>query len=505
MAVLHMKEEVGESDLSIYSLVKQNVNKYGNCLAFQDEEKEYSWKETLDILCKMAYVLSVKGITRESKVLLVINKTMESTLLLYSLLLLGSNVFITNSHTCERSVVGKQHIDVVIGNELKIQINSPIEIWSIRSILEEGIQNENVSIDYSLFENNDAATFIVLFTSGTLGEAKGIQLGLHSYLKNAHRFAQCLCIKNIDKYCLVTPLHHCFGIINIFSALTKGACIFFPSSKKYDVILCSINRYKCTVLNAVPTIFLGLQKSVHFDKKNVASIQKGVMAGGNYSVEQFIDITNNFQMNLLSSYGLTECCATVTFSSYEDDLEEKAYGVGRFIPGVSGSIQDSCGNELPVMNCGEICVKGYSLMKGYYDNGNLLYDFVDTNGWFHTGDLGYIDSKNNLHIVDRIKSIIICGGENISPKKIEDTILQLSFVDECAVVGIEDKYYGEIPCAVIKSSDLMISNGKEYKIRSYLEETLEKFEIPRKILVVDAIPVNENGKYDKASIRRLFH
>ena len=209
-------------------------------------------------------------------------------------------------------------------------------------------------------------------------------------------------------------------------------------------------------------------------------------------------------MNLLSSYGLTECCATVTFSSYEGGLEDKAYGLGRFIPGVIGSIQDPCGNKLPVMHYGEICVKGYSLMKGYYDNGNLLYDFVDKNGWFHTGDLGYIDSKNNLHIVDRIKNIIICGGENISPKKIEDTILQLSFVDECAVVGIEDKYYGEIPCAVIKSSDLKISNENEYKIKGYLEEILEKYEIPRKILLVDAIPVNENGKYDKVAIRRLF-
>ena len=504
MAVLYMNEELDECDLSIYSLLQHNVAKYSNCLAFQDEEKEYSWEETLDLICKMSYVLSEKGITKESKVLFVINKTMESTLLLYSLLLLGSNVFITNSRTCKRSVLGKQHIDVMIGNELNIQINSPIETWSIRSILEEGIQNENVSIDYSLFENNDDTTFIVLFTSGTLGEAKGIQLGLHSYLKNAYRFAQCLCIKNIDKYCLVTPLHHCFGIINIFSALTKGACIFFPSSKNYDVILCSINRYKCSVLNAVPTIFLGLQKSAHFDKKNVTSIQKGVMAGGNYSVEQFIDITNNFQMNLLSSYGLTECCATVTFSSYEGGLEDKAYGLGRFIPGVIGSIQDPCGNELPVMHYGEICVKGYSLMKGYYDNGNLLYDFVDKNGWFHTGDLGYIDSKNNLHIVDRIKNIIICGGENISPKKIEDTILQLSFVDECAVVGIEDKYYGEIPCAVIKSSDLKISNENEYKIKGYLEEILEKYEIPRKILLVDAIPVNENGKYHKVAIRRLF-
>jgi fatty-acyl-CoA synthase len=209
-------------------------------------------------------------------------------------------------------------------------------------------------------------------------------------------------------------------------------------------------------------------------------------------------------MKLLSSYGLTECCATVTFCSYDSSLEERANGVGRFIHSVTGSIQNAHGHELPINNYGEICVKGYTIMSGYYNNGMLQTEFTDKNGWFHTGDMGYLDDALNLHVVGRIKNIIICGGENISPKKVEDAILLFTHIDECVVLGVADSYYGEIPCALIQLADLYAVSFNMDELQSFLKEKLERFEIPRRIMVVEQIPKNENGKYDQETIRKLF-
>lgn len=274
MTHLHMSDKTDGYELSVYSLLRYNATKYCKYLAFQDAEKEYNWKESMEIICKIAYQLSAKGITKDSQVLLVIDKTIESTMLLYSLLLLGCNVFITNLNTYKNTFLFTQNIDVVIGNVFNQRFNSQIKTWSVKQIWEDSLKNMDNPINYPLFDYRVDPSFIVLFTSGTLGDAKGIQLSQYSYMQNAQTYAHCLHIKHNDKYCLVTPLHHCFGIINIFSALTKAACLFFPSSNNYDDVLIDINHYKCTVLNTVPTYFMGMQKSVNFNKDNIMSIKK---------------------------------------------------------------------------------------------------------------------------------------------------------------------------------------------------------------------------------------
>lgn len=445
-----IEEKRAESKMTMRSLLKFNSEFYTDAIAFQSEKEEYSWGEAFNLICSLSNLMSSMGINKETRVLIVVERTIESTLLMYSLFVLGCTVFVSNKHKAEHFVEEGVEIDVAIVCEGG-DFSEGVRVYSCHSLYEEALSKCGYYFRDYLLESEENDTQLVIFTSGTLGNSKGILLELSAFISNGKRFSECLRITNDDKYCIVTPLHHCFGIINLLSALNQGACVYFPSSNHYDIVLEELYQKECTVLNTVPTFFFGLQKTFNFSAEKVKCLKKGVIAGGNYSPEQFIEITEKFDINLLSSYGLTESCATVTFSSYEGDMTEKAYSVGSFIQGINGCIEDENGDDAVDGQLGEICICGKPLMKGYFSDGVLKHDFLDDRGFYHTGDLGYVDRKGYLHIVDRKKNVIICGGENISPQSVEKRILKSEDVDECIIIGLSDDYYGEIPCVAIKS------------------------------------------------------
>jgi acyl-CoA synthetase (AMP-forming)/AMP-acid ligase II len=268
---------LGDSTLTVYSSLQYNASKYGDRLAFQDEEKKYTWSQSSLLICNVASVLAKRGVGKNSSVLFWADRTIESIVLLHALLLLGCKIFITNQHVFERIDREQYHIDTSIGIHLKSKEDSLMKTWNGKDIFNEGSICNSDIMNGANFNLDTKAAFIILFTSGTLGDAKAIQLSQFSYLNNAVTFGNSLRIDASDKYCLVTPVYHCFGIINIISALIKGACIFIPIFTQYDRVLSSIARYQCTVLNTVPTFFFGLRKSANFSSEGVRSIHKGVV------------------------------------------------------------------------------------------------------------------------------------------------------------------------------------------------------------------------------------
>lgn len=366
------------------------------------------------------------------------------------------------------------------------------------SILYENLDEVNYETVYINSPNTTKST-LILYTSGTEGSSKGVCLSQYSFINNAINVTNYMDLTVSDKICFVTALHHCFGIINILMSIIVGSSLFFPSTLNFEYLLKTIQRYELTILNAVPTIFLGLIRSSDFDSQKVKTLKSGIIAGGKCSPRQFIEISQKLEMYLFSSYGMTECCATITFSTKCDSIVDRAETVGKFIDGVSGCIQGNNNNILPKNQIGEICVKGYNLMQKYEGVADSV-PFTDSEGWFHTGDIGYIDNQERLHITDRLKDIIIKGGENLSPHKISNIALQFEEISECVVIGIEDDYYGEVPIMIINTSEGFILE----KFRSFLKNNLEKSEIPSKIVEMSYIPQNENGKYDKSILKKMF-
>jgi len=335
----------------------------------------------------------------------------------------------------------------------------------------------------------------ILFTSGTTGMPKAVLITHYSRVNNAIFQAEDLGATCEDRFCLAIPMFHCFCLsATVMAALSVGGAICIPDNNRTANVMKLLSDRRCTVFNAVPTLFFALMARPDFSEYDISALRIGLIGGAGYTPVQFESIERRFDFCLLSSLGQTEATGGVTVTSPRDSLKVRSTTVGHFMSHTKGAILDlKTGGELPPMEIGEICVSGYLVMKGYYKQPELTRQVIDDLGRLHTGDMGFLDNDGNLHMTGRIKELIIRGGENISPVQIENCLMeQDARIEQAKVLGIPDEHYGEEICAcvILRKGEKMT----EEEVRGVVSRNLASFKVPKYVLFFDAFPLGNQGK-----------
>jgi fatty-acyl-CoA synthase len=341
----------------------------------------------------------------------------------------------------------------------------------------------------------------IQFTSGTTGQPKGATLSHHNIVNNANLLTDRINLTEIDRLAIPVPLYHCFGmVIGVLGAVSKGAAMIFPG-EAFDPksTLDSLVKEKCTAVYGVPTMFVAILQELDISPKKLSDLRTGIMAGATCPIEVMKKV--NTQMNMKEvtiCYGMTET-SPVSFQSFVDDpIDKRCETVGRVHPHLEVKIVDNLGKIVPVDTTGEICTRGYSVMKGYWNDVARTNDVIN-DGWMHTGDLGIFDREGFCTITGRLKDMIIRGGENIYPREIEEFLFSNTKVREVQVFGVPDKKMGEEVCAWIVP--VAGCNFIENELDKFCRGKIAHFKIPKYFEFVDELPMTITGKPQKFIMR----
>lgn len=341
-------------------------------------------------------------------------------------------------------------------------------------------------------------------TSGSTAEPKRVMLSHHSVINNALFSAQRLGVTHVDTLCLAVPLFHCFGLSSgLFFALHQGCKIVLLDNYCAEAVLKAVERYRCTILHGVPTIFSRLMQHGAFAQYDVSSLDKGIVAGAYCSPRLISDITQRLGMRHLAvSYGQTETSPCCTQTLFNDPLLVKCFSVGKPLPFVEIKIiHTKTGAPCSTGVSGEICSRGFHVMQGYDDALEQTRAVLDDEGWLHTGDVGFMDAEGYLHYSYRLKEIIVRGGENISPREIEEAILDYPGIDIVKVFGIASEALGEeIVAALSIKSGYHIT---ESALRNFLMPQLARYKIPSQFHLLTQFPYTPCGKIDVQQLKLL--
>ncbi len=342
------------------------------------------------------------------------------------------------------------------------------------------------------------------YTSGTTGFPKGVMLTSHNIINDGYIIGERMRYTAKDRLCLLVPLFHCFGIVlGVMAVLTHGGTHVLLESFDPLVALASIQKEKCTSLYGVPTMFIAELNHPMFNMFDMSSLRTGIMAGSGVPVELMKTVIEKMHMpEITSVYGLTESSPGMTQSHWNDSVEVKATTVGDAFEGIDVKVLDpETGKECPVGVQGEMCCKGWNVMKGYYKMPEATAETIDKNGYLHSGDLGVKDENGNFKITGRIKDMIIRGGENIYPREIEEFLIQMPEIKDIQVAAVKDKKYGEITGAFI-----ILHEGKTLKeedVIEYCRGKISKFKWPQLIMFMDTFPMTGSGKIQKFKLTEI--
>ena len=360
----------------------------------------------------------------------------------------------------------------------------------------EALAEREAELDY-----DDAIN--IQYTSGTTGFPKGATLSHHNILNNGFFIGETLAYAPEDRVCLPVPFYHCFGmVLGNLAIVTHGACIVIPGegfiSKE---VLETVTAERCTALYGVPTMFITELASPEFEKTDFSTLRTGIMAGSPCPIETMKRVQSDMHMSEVTiCYGMTETSPVSTQTRLDDPLEKRVATVGPVHPHVEVKIIDAeTGRTVRRGEIGELCTRGYCVMLGYWEDEEATRDVIDAARWMHTGDLATMDDDGYLNIVGRIKDMIICGGENIYPREIEEFLYSHPAIIDIQVIGIPDPKFGEAICAWIirrEGSEL-----DEKGVKDFCRGQIARYKIPRYIRFVDSFPMTISGKIQKYKMR----
>ena len=476
---------------SYYSFLSTQWKKESKTLLI-DENGSYSEKESFDILCGIINELHAFGVKRNHVVILSTSSRKETALIIQAIIAIGAVVFLKDPRIELEDFLN----DLEVNIKYKTHLYFDDEKWVISKRKHLSLTPQAIQIKPHLKNRKDAPC-IYLTTSGSSGKNKIVALSEYTFFNHVIRQHHAAGTTNGCGY-LCLPLYHMFGLEMLTIYLTSGNAVYISKSRNPEYAIEIINKYHCTSIPNVPTFYFMLIDALKKNNDSVPSLKYGVIAGGSYSKEQFLEIENKLDMTLLSTYGLTEGCTTLTDTYGIKNATLRSSGVGKPFPGIDVVFKDN-NNKINELT-GEICFKGYNLMLGYLKE-NGLYLPIDEDGYFHTGDIGGVDSKGIYHIIGRKKDIIIRGGENLSPSLIEQKMMQLDEIKDVCVAGVKDQKYEEVVGAFIVLSEEI--SKEELAIK--LKPLLSKSELPVRIIISKEIPTLNSGKHDKNKVRELLN
>ncbi|MEP2715661.1 AMP-binding protein [Pseudophaeobacter sp.] len=341
----------------------------------------------------------------------------------------------------------------------------------------------------------------IQFTSGTTGSPKGATLSHYNIVNNARFVTDRIALSETDRLAIPVPLYHCFGMVmGVLGAVSKGATMVFPG-EAFDPVttLDALAQEKCTAAYGVPTMFVAMLEELEKTPRDLSTMRTGIMAGALCPVEVMQRVNSEMNMGKVTiCYGMTET-SPVSFQSFVDDgIEKRCETVGRVHPHLEVKCVDQDGQITPVGVQGELCTRGYSVMKGYWGAPEKTSESI-RDGWMHTGDLAVLDDEGFCTIVGRVKDMIIRGGENIYPREIEDYLMRHPLVSEVQVFGVPDEKFGEEVCAwVIAKPEAELSGDQ---LKQFCQGQIAHFKVPKHIRIVAEIPMTITGKPQKFVMR----
>lgn len=345
----------------------------------------------------------------------------------------------------------------------------------------------------------------IQYTSGTTGLPKGVMLTHHNIVNNGQFLAQGFHYTEQDRICVPVPLFHCYGcVIGTMTALNTGAALVFPNST-FDAraTLQAVHDEACTSVYGVPAMYVAELALPDFALFNLTSLRTGMMSGAPCPIELMKRVLHEMHIGeLVIAYGQTESSPVVTMSDADDPIDIRVNTVGRAMPQTEIKIVSTVtGATLPTGEQGEVCARGYVVMKGYDAEPEATSLAVDKEGWLHTGDLGVMHDDGCIHLTGRSRDIIIRGGENIYPREIEEFLYTHPKISEVQVVGIPNARLGEIVVAWVRLRPNQ--SATEEEIRDFCREQIAYFKIPEHIRFVDEFPATLSGKIQKYKIREF--
>ena len=346
----------------------------------------------------------------------------------------------------------------------------------------------------------------IQYTSGTTGFPKGAVLSHHNIVNNAVLVAAALRFTHRDRLCIPVPFYHCFGmVLSNMACVVTGATMVVPAPYfDAECTLRAVQQEKCTALHGVPTMFIAELNHPRFREFDLSHLRTGIMSGSPCPIEVMNRVVKEMNCRELTiAYGQTEASPVITQTTTDDPIEVRVTTVGKALPHTEIKVVDPLtGRILPVGTSGELCTRGYLVMKGYYKNPQATCNAIDSDGWLHTGDLAMLDHRGYFKITGRAKDVIIRGGENIYPREIEDFLYSFPAILDVQIVGVPDLKYGEAVAAWVKLKPAATLTLEELK--QFCKGRIAEYKIPRYLWITEDFPMTISGKIQKFKMRETL-
>ena len=413
------------------------------------------------------------------------------------------NELIPELKECERGYLDSEKFPflknvVFIGPEKHRGMYNAAELILLGSQLEDDLLNSTKQ----LVSPHDVVN--MQYTSGTTGFPKGVMLSHHNILNNGYTTGECMNYTQNDRLCVCVPLFHCFGcVLAVCAIISHGATMVMVENFDPLMVLASVEKERCTALYGVPTMFLAELHHPMFDMFDLSSLRTGIMAGAPCPIDTMNQVMDKMYMKeIIIVYGLTESSPGMTATRTDDPPEIRATTVGKAFPFVDVKVVNpETGEELKPGEQGELCCKGYNIMKGYYNNPEATAKAIDKDGWLHSGDLGVRDEEGYFRVTGRIKDMIIRGGENIYPREIENFLYEMPQIQSVEVAGVPSPKYGEQIGAFIKLKQGTSLSAED--VQDYCRGQIARYKIPKYVFFVDEYPMTASGKIQKYKLSQL--
>lgn len=340
------------------------------------------------------------------------------------------------------------------------------------------------------------------YTSGTTGFPKGVMLTHHNIVNNGVSIGDCMNYTPSDRLLLCVPLFHCFGcVLGVCAVITHGVSMVIIEDFDAMKVLASVHKERCTSIYGVPTMFVAELNHPMFDMFDLTSLRTGIMAGAPCPIEYMNQVMQKMNCrDIIIVYGLTETSPGMTATRVTDSPEIRSTTVGRSLPNVEVVVLNpETGEPCAPEETGEMCCRGYNVMKGYYNNPEATTAAIDANGFLHSGDLGVMDVDGYFRITGRIKEMIIRGGENVYPREIENFLYNMPQIQSVEIAGIPSPKYGEEVAAYIipKAGETLTAED----VKAYCRGRIARYKIPKYIFFVEDYPMTASGKIQKYKLK----
>ena len=341
----------------------------------------------------------------------------------------------------------------------------------------------------------------ILFTSGTTGKPKGVMTTHAQNLRAFEAWSEVVGLREGDRYLIVNPFFHAFGYkAGILASIMRGATILPQQVFDVALVLERIGRDRVSMLPGPPTLYQMILAAPDRARFDLSSLRLAVTGAASIPVELILRMRRELTFEtIITGYGLTEACGIATMCRYDDDPETIATTSGRAIPDVDVRCVDERGAEVERGTPGEVVVRGYNVMRGYFEDPRATADAIDAEGWLHTGDIGVMDERGYLRITDRIKDMFIVGGFNVYPAEVESGLIGHDGIAQAAVIGVPDERLGEVGMAWVVARPGCSPTAEA--IIAWCRERMANYKVPRYVEVVDALPMNASGKVTKFVLR----